>query len=146
KRERNMLAKIKEAVLNAKEIPEGITFTELSQNVGLKQKRIERLISKNNLKGDLGLHITNDCIEFKEIIYKKRISQINEQLKGITQLTSDQITLEHFSKLAQFKNDLEEALVYYKDTSNIKQQTQIEIQLEVITKLLENISLDTINK
>jgi hypothetical protein len=146
KRERNMLTKIKEALLIAKEIPEGITLTELSQNVGLEQKRIERLISKNNLKGDLGLHITNDCIEFKEIIYKKRIRQVEEQLKDITQLTSDQITLEYFSKLAQFKNDLEEALVYYKDTSNIEQQMQIEIQLEVIIDLLESISLDAINK
>ncbi|MHA1308771.1 MAG: hypothetical protein ACTSO7_16685 [Candidatus Heimdallarchaeota archaeon] len=146
KREGNLSVKIKEALLIAKDNPEGISFTGLSQNVGLEQKRIERLVSKNNLKGDLGLHITNDCIEFKEIIYKKRISQIDEQLKDITQLTSDQITLEHFSKLAQFKNDLEEALVYYKDTSDIEKQTQINVMVEIINDLLESIPLERINK
>jgi len=141
-----MLAKIKEAVLNAKEIPEGITYTKLSQNVGLKQKRIERLISKNNLKEDLGLCITNNQIEFKERIFTQRIKQVEEKLKGITQLTSDQITLEHFSKLAQFKNNLEEALIYYKDTSNIDQQIRIETKIEVITDLLESIPLEVISK
>jgi len=146
KRERNMLTKIKEALLIAKEIPEGITLTELSQNVGLEQKRIERLISKTNLKEELGLCIADSQIEFKERIFARRIRQVEEQLKNITKLTSDQITLDHFSKLAQFKNDLEEALVYYKDTSNVEQQTQIETKLEIITDLLESISLDTINK
>jgi len=146
KRERIMFAKIKEALLITKEIPEGITFTELSQNVGFEQKRIERLISKTNLKEELGLNITDNQIEFKEIIFARRIRQVEEQLKDITQLTSDQITLEYFSKLAQFKNDLEEALVYYKDTSNIEQYTQIETKLEIITDLLESISLDAINK
>jgi len=142
KRERNLSAKIKETLLGAKENPEGISFALLSQNVGLKQKQIEKLIQKRNLEEDLGLQITNDRIEFKELIYSKKINRIEEELKDIIQLTSDQLTPEHFSMLFQFKTDLEEALVYYKTASDKEQQYQINTKLEVITEFQDSIKLE----
>ncbi|MHA1187930.1 MAG: hypothetical protein ACTSXA_11130 [Candidatus Heimdallarchaeota archaeon] len=146
KRERNMLAKIKEALLIAKKNPEGITFTKLSQNLGLEQKRIERLISKNNLKEDLDLWITDNQIEFKERIFSQRILQIEEQLRNITHLSHNQLSQENYSKLFQFKKDLEEALIHFRDISDEKKQTQINAMVEIINDLLESIPLERINK
>ncbi|MGC9778313.1 MAG: hypothetical protein HZR80_03635 [Candidatus Heimdallarchaeota archaeon] len=145
KRKRRIYEKIKEALLVAKETPEGISFTLLSQKVDLKQKRIEQLINKRNLKEDLGLQITDDRIQFKDLIYSKSICQIEEQLNNFLQLSPNHLTLEHYSKLFQFKNDLDEALLYFtKDSSNVEKQNQIETKIEVITNLLESITLDAI--
>ena len=145
KRERNLSAKIKEILLDAKEYPEGISFSLLSQNVGLKQQRILHLLSKNNLKKNLGLQITDDLIQFKEMIYSQNFRQIEEQLNTFLQLAQNQLTLDHYGQLSQFKTGLEEALVYFsKNSSNIAKQTQIEIKLAVITNLLDSITLDAI--
>jgi hypothetical protein len=141
KRERRLATKIKEELLITKKSPEGISFTDLSQKIGLKEKRIKSLIHKRNLVEDLGLQITDDKIKFKAVIYSKSINQIEDQLPYFTQLSNDQLTLDHYSQLFQFKTDLEEALVYFsKDSSNVTKQTQIEATLEVITDLLESIT------
>ncbi len=137
--------KIKEALLVSKETPEGISFTLLSQKVDLKQKRIEHLINKKSLKEELNLQITDDRIQFKDLIYSKSICQIEEQLNNILRLSHNQLTHEHYSKLFQFKNDLNEALLYFtKDSSNVEKQNQIEKKIEVITNLLDSITLDDI--
>jgi len=143
-REKRIYEKIKETLLVSKEIPEGITFTLLSQKVNLKQKRLEKLINKKNLKEELSLQITDDHIQFKDLIYSKSICQIEEQLNNILRLSHNQLTHEHYSKLFQLKNDLDEALLYFKDSSNLEKQNQIEIKIEGITNLLDSITLDDI--
>jgi len=144
--ERKLSETIKDELLNTKETPKGITFTTLSQKTDMKQQRIKHLMNKYNLKDDLGLQINEDQIQFRELIYSKSISKIDEQLAIINQLSHDQLTLEHFSKLSKFKNDLEAALAFFKNSFNIEKQIQIETKIKVITDLLDSITLEVINK
>ncbi|MHA1354808.1 MAG: hypothetical protein ACTSR1_06520 [Candidatus Heimdallarchaeota archaeon] len=147
KRERTLTTKIKETLLAAKENPDGISFSLLSQNVGLKQQRIKHLLAKNNLKENLNLQITNDLIQFKEMIYSQSIHQIKELLPNILQLAQDKLTIDHYGQLSQFKTDLEDALVYFsKNSSNLIKETQIKTTLVVITDLLDSITLDSITE
>ena len=142
KRERRRYEKIKGELLAAKETQGETSFTLLSQKANLKQKRLERLINTRNLKEELGLQITDDRIQFKDLIYSKSIYQIEEQLNTILQVSQYQLTLEHYSKLFQFKNDLNEAFFHFKASSNVEKQKQIETKIEVITNLLDSITLD----
>ncbi|MHA1186555.1 MAG: hypothetical protein ACTSSK_06705 [Candidatus Heimdallarchaeota archaeon] len=144
RRERKLSTKIKEELLNTKEMPEGITFIMLSQKVGLKQQRIEHLLTKNNLKENMGLHIADELIRFKDLMYSQSIDHVEEQMKGILQLSIRKLTADHFSKLSQLKKDLEEALSYFKSVSNLEKQKQIDIKLKVITDLLDSITLESI--
>ncbi len=134
--------KTKGVLLIAKETQGEISFAQLSQKVNLKQKRLEGLIEKKKLKEDLGLQITDEYIQFKDLIYSKSISQIEEQLNNFFRLPHNQLTLEHYSKLFQFKTELNEALMYFKDSSNMEKQRQIESKIEVIANLLDSITLD----
>ena len=137
---------IKNSILEVKDDLEGISLAMLSQKVDLQQKQVEQLIKKSNLAVEFDLLITDDRIQFKELIYSQSIKQIEEELPNIHQISTNQLTLEHFSKLSQFKADLEEALEYFsKDPTNIAKQTQIKTTLEIISELLESITLDAIN-
>ncbi len=142
KRAKRRYEKIKKVLLIAKETPGKISFTLLSEKVDLKHKRLEHLINKKNLKEDLGLQITDDCIQFKDLIYSKSVCQIEEQLNNFLQVSHSQLSLEHYGKLFQLQTNLNEALSYYVVRSNFEKQKQIEAKIEVIANLLDSISLD----
>jgi len=71
------------------------------------------------------------------LIYTQSIKQIEEELPNIHQISTNQLTFEHFGKLS-----LEH---FSKDPTNITKQTQIKTTLEIISELLESITLDAIN-
>ncbi len=143
KRERGIIDNIKEALVLVKDSPEGISFTLLSQKVAVNQKRLVRLINSRNLQDELGLLITNDRIQFKDSFYSIRVCQIEEQLNTILQLSHNQITQEHYSKLFQFETELKKALLFFsKKSSNSEKKMEIEAKIVMTTNLLDSITLD----
>lgn len=129
----------------AKTIPQEDSFTLIKQKTGLRQKRIEQIIKKIDQKEESMQKITNEQIKSKELIHLKNIKRIDEQLKEITLLTSGQITPERFSTLLTINKKLMDAQKYCKENVNKELQHQIEMQLEIVTELLDYIKLEDLN-
>ena len=51
----------------------------------------------------MGIEIKGEKLQFKEIKYPKNNSRIKKQFKKISQLSSDQLTPEHYSAMFRIK-------------------------------------------
>jgi len=143
--EKRKYKRIKKALLLSNENPDDTTIERLSQQVEFDRKYIIKTLIKKGLKDDLGLLISDEHIQFKDIVYKKVICQVEENLKNFQQLSQNPLTLEDYSKFLQFNKMIDEALVYYRqDVSKIEELNKINTMIEMITTLINNFSIDNI--